>query len=65
MVRIKGESMTTKADETNEVLERLAGLEHEQWVAWSKDIVSKEKLTKTRLARWKTLCGIRKAKRKR
>lgn len=35
------------------LLERLAALEHEQWVAWSKDIAAKEKLSEARLLRWK------------
>lgn len=35
------------------LLERLADLEHEQWMKWSKDIASKESLSEERLARWK------------
>lgn len=39
----------------NNLLEKLAELEHEQWIAWSKDIASKEKLSPERLKRWKSL----------
>lgn len=39
----------------NDTIERLAALEHEQWVKWSKDIASKEKLSPERLERWKAL----------
>jgi hypothetical protein len=35
-----------------ELVERLAELEHEQWCKWSKDIASKEKLSEERLKRW-------------
>ena len=37
------------------LIEKLAYLEHEQWMAWSKDIASKELLTNKRLERWKKL----------
>lgn len=36
-------------------INRLAELEHEQWMEWSKEIASKEKLSKERLTRWKKL----------
>ena len=38
-----------------DVLETLAAIEHEQWVAWSKDLAKKEKLTPERVKRWKGL----------
>lgn len=38
-----------------EVLEKLAELEHDQWVKWSTDIASKEKLSPGRMARWREL----------
>ena len=36
-----------------ELTEKLAKLEHEQWVAWSKDLAEKEKLSESRIERWK------------
>ena len=38
-----------------DVREKLAELEHQQWVEWSKDIADKEELSKERLDRWKGL----------
>ena len=35
--------------------EELAELEHDQWIAWSKDIAETEQITPARLERWKTL----------
>lgn len=35
--------------------ERLARLEHEQWVAWSGDIATSEQITPARLNRWTAL----------
>ena len=35
------------------ILEKLAELEHDQWIEWSKDIASKESLSKERINRWK------------
>jgi len=35
------------------VIDKLADLEHQQWMFWSKDIASKEKLSASRLERWK------------
>lgn len=35
--------------------EALAELEHEQWIAWSKDIAETEQITEARLERWKEL----------
>ena len=36
-------------------LERLAALEHEQWIDWSKSISETEKISPERLERWKGL----------
>lgn len=36
-------------------MEVLAALEHEQWMAWSKDIAKTEVISKERLARWRRL----------
>lgn len=38
-----------------QVIERLAAIEHEQWIKWSQDIASKESLSEARLKRWKSL----------
>lgn len=35
--------------------EKLAELEHDQWVYWSKDIAATEQITPARLERWKQL----------
>lgn len=37
--------------------EALAELEHDQWIAWSKDIAATETITPARLERWKVLWG--------
>ena len=37
------------------IIEKLAELEHTQWIEWAKNISSKEKLSPERLARWKKL----------
>lgn len=40
----------------NETIEKLAELEHEQWVEWSKALVQSEKrLSFARIERWKKL----------
>ncbi len=36
-----------------DVVESLASLVHDEWIEWSKDIASKEKLSEERLNRWK------------
>jgi len=38
---------------SDEVIEELAALEHDQWVAWSKEIAKTEPISLRRLARWK------------
>jgi len=37
------------------IRERLAALEHKQWIAWSQSIAKTEKLSLERLKRWKKL----------
>ena len=37
------------------VREKLAELEHDQWIAWSKNIAETENITPARLERWKAL----------
>ena len=39
----------------SEELEKISKLEHDQWIKWAKDIMSKEKLSPTRIKRWKKL----------
>ena len=34
------------------LLEKLAELEHNQWIEWSKEIAKTEKISQDRLARW-------------
>src|SRR3989304_6145007 len=49
--------MTTNPDDVGfgKLREFLADMEHQQWIYWSKDIASKEKLSDSRLKRWKKL----------
>lgn len=39
----------------NELLEKLAEVEHNQWVEWSKSMVRNENVTKETLNRWLNL----------
>lgn len=39
---------------SDELIEALAELEHEQWVEWSKDIAKKESISSERLKRWES-----------
>lgn len=36
----------------NTLIEKLAELEHDQWVEWSKNLVEKETLSPNRVTRW-------------
>jgi hypothetical protein len=46
-------SLTEKQE--NELIEKLAELEHDQWVIWSKSLVQMENLSDKRLVRWAKL----------
>lgn len=37
---------------SEDLLEKLAALEHEQWVEWSKSVVKTEQISPSRLERW-------------
>ena len=45
----------TEADEHTELLEKLAALEHDQWVEWAKAIAENETISKARTKRWEKL----------
>lgn len=51
----KGKLAVLEILEKEETLELLANLEHEQWVKWSQTLAEKEKLSKERMIRWKSL----------
>ena len=38
-----------------ELIEKLASLEHEQWIEWSKQLAHTEKISVNRIERWKKL----------
>jgi hypothetical protein len=43
------------SENREEMIEKLASLEHEQWVYWSQQIAKVENISPDRLTRWKTL----------
>ena len=42
-------------DNKKDVIEKLADLEHQQWMLWAKDILKSEKINEERAKRWKDL----------
>jgi len=54
--RIRREKMFRKeALASKELLEKLASLEHRQWVEWSREVASTEVLHRARIERWNKL----------
>ncbi len=47
--------MINQTTNEEELLERLAAIEHEQWRRWSEQIAISEKISEERLARWRGL----------
>lgn len=43
------------ADWEEKIIDKLAYLEHEQWIEWSKQIAKTEKISPERLARWRKM----------
>ena len=64
-VEMKGHSnIIVKLEQANKVideikspefLEKLASIEHEQWIEWATSLMEKEKLSPERIKRWKSL----------
>lgn len=53
--RLMEEREMKELDIERDIIERLAELEHEQWIKWSKSIVENENISLDRLERWKKL----------
>jgi len=49
------ENLVEQEDTSDETLEKLAALEHEQWVEWAKNILETEDISAERSERWKDL----------
>ena len=45
--------ISEKMENKKELIEKLAKLEHDQWMLWAKDILKSEDITKERSDRWK------------
>lgn len=43
-------------DKNDDLLEKLASLEHDQWFCWAKDIIKSESISEERAKRWKEEC---------
>ncbi|MEA1997697.1 MAG: hypothetical protein U9N61_00015 [Euryarchaeota archaeon] len=48
-------AMIDKAEKKRKAIEKLAALEHEQWISWSQSISKTETTSLDRLERWKKL----------
>lgn len=44
-----------EATKEEELIDKLAALEHEQWMSWAKSILKSEDISKERAERWKEL----------
>lgn len=42
-------------DKENELIEKLAELEHQQWMSWADSILKTEKISSGRINRWEKL----------
>lgn len=49
------DNLVSEAEFKEELIEKFAALEHEQWVYWAKKILEEEDIDKERAARWKAL----------
>ena len=43
------------SEQEDDVVEKLAALEHDQWMDWAKNILETEEITAERAERWKDL----------
>ena len=50
--KIEDISEFKKMIEDKELLEKLADLEHKQWIEWAQNIINNEKISEDRLDRW-------------
>jgi len=48
-------TLTESDEEDSELIEKLAKIEHDQWVEWAKSLAENETLSKARVKRWKKL----------
>ena len=53
--KIQGVTEMDKDKFDEELIEKLAALEHEQWMQWAKDILKTEDIKKERAERWAEL----------
>lgn len=48
--------MDKVVESEDEMIEKLAEIEHNQWMTWAKSIMEKEKLSDDRVKRWNDEC---------